>query len=74
MAEFRSSGESHAHEAGEGSLSVPFVLLAAALCGVGLFGMSYWLVTFYWPTFLSVVPLALGAWLLFSRGTGPDRA
>jgi len=55
-------------------LSVPFLVLASVLIGVGLFGMTYWLVTFGWAYFASVIPLVLGAYMLFSRGTGPDRA
>ncbi len=53
---------------------VPFVIFAAILCGVGLFGMSFWLVTLDWVYFASLIPLILGAYLLFTRGTGPDHA
>lgn len=56
------------------ALSVPFLVLSTLLIGVGMFGMAYWLVTFDWAFFASVVPLALGAYMLFTRGTGPDRA
>jgi hypothetical protein len=41
---------------------------------VGLFGMALFLVTFDWVVFASVIPLAVGAYMLFTRGTGPDRA
>jgi hypothetical protein len=73
MSEYPSEGGS-AHPHVEGSLSVPFLVLAALLIGVGLFGMAYWLVTFQWPYFASVIPLTLGAYMLFTRGTGSDRA
>ena len=73
MSEFPSGGP-HEHVSTSSSLSVPYLLLAAVLCGVGLFGMAYWLVTFNWVVFASLVPLVLGAYMLFTRGTGPDRA
>lgn len=73
MSEYRAEGHS-APDRSESSLSVPFLVFAALLIGVGLFGMAYWLVTFEWLYFASVVPLVVGAYLLFTRGTGPDRA
>ncbi|MGD0250122.1 MAG: hypothetical protein ABSB97_04465 [Thermoplasmata archaeon] len=54
------------------SLSIPFLVLASLLCGVGLFGLSFWLVTSNWLYFASLIPLILGALMLFMRGTGPD--
>ncbi len=57
-----------------GTLSIPFLVVAAVLCGVGLFGLSYWLLTQNWIAFASLLPLFLGAYMLFLRGTGPDRA
>lgn len=69
-----STGEPHEPASTASSLSVPFLLLAAVLIGVGLFGMAYWLVTFQWVYFASVISLALGGYMLFTRGTGPDRA
>jgi hypothetical protein len=56
------------------TLSVPFLVLSALLCGLGLFGMAYWLVTQNWLYFASVIPIVLGAVMLFTRGTGPDHA
>jgi len=69
-----STGEPREHASTASSLSVPFLVLATVLIGVGMFGMAYWLVTFQWVYFASVIPLALGAYMLFTRGTGPDRA
>jgi len=63
-----------AHASASGSVSVPFLVLASVLIGAGLSGMAYWLVTFQWLYFASVIPLVLGAVMLFTRGTGPDRA
>jgi hypothetical protein len=64
---------SHAEESAE-RVSVPLVIAAALLCGVGLIGVSYWLVTQNWLLFASLIPLIGGAYLLFTRVTGPDRA
>ena len=67
----RSGGGSAATAA---KVSVPFIVLAAVLCGVGLFGMAYWFVTGDWLWFAALAALIVGAYLLFTRGTGPDRA
>ena len=73
MTGFTSEGHA-AHESTPNSLSIPFLIAASVLCGVGLFGLAYWLVTFQWVYFLSVIPVIGGALLLFTRGTGSDRA
>ena len=62
------------HVASEGSISIPWTVLASVLVGVGLFGMAYWLLSFSWLLFLSVVPLTVGAVLLFTRATGAEHA
>jgi hypothetical protein len=58
----------------EGAVSVLLVIGAAVLIGLGLTGMAFWLITFHWLFLASVVPLAGGGLLLFTRATGPDRA
>ena len=63
-----------ARETHSGSVSIPFLVAAAVLCGIGIFGLSYWLVTLNWFYFAALLPLAGGAVMLFMRGTGPDRA
>ena len=55
-------------------ISVPWVILAAVLCGLGILSLSYWLITFTWILFGGVVPLALGAYMLFSPRAGWDHA
>jgi fatty acid desaturase len=57
-----------------GHVSVPLVIAAALLCGVGLVGVSFWLVTQNWLYFAGLLPLIGGAYLLFTGVTGPDRA
>jgi len=59
---------------GHGSISIPVLVLAAALIGLGIAGLAYWLVVFQWLYLASVIPLALGGLLLFTPLTGPDRA
>lgn len=56
------------------SASIPWVILAAVLCGIGIFLISYFLTYFYWPAFSGVALLIVGAVLLFNRRTGIDRA
>jgi fatty acid desaturase len=55
-------------------VSVPLVIAVALMCGVGLVGVSYWLLTQNWWFFAALLPLIGGAYLLFTRVTGPDRA
>lgn len=57
-----------------GRVSVPLIIAAAILCGLGLLGTAYWLLTLNWLLFPSVLVVALGAYLLFTRATGPERA
>jgi hypothetical protein len=73
MSEY-SSGDHAGASASATGVSVPFLVLSAVLCGIGLAGMAYWLVTFNWLYFAALIPLVLGAYMLFTRGTGPDRA
>ncbi|HTP54165.1 MAG TPA: hypothetical protein VML94_04260 [Thermoplasmata archaeon] len=58
----------------EGTVSVPLVVGSALLVGVGLTGMAYWLITFHWIFLASVLPLAAGGLLFFTKATGPDHA
>ncbi len=74
MGELESAHGSHA-AAQTGSVSVPTVIGIAVLIGAGLFGTAYWLITdFSWLWFASLGAVVLGAYLLFTRGTGPDHA
>ncbi len=64
----------HANGSDGGALFVLTVIGSALLAGLGIMGMVYWLVTLRWLFFLSVIPLIVGAYLFFTRATGPDRA
>jgi hypothetical protein len=57
-----------------GSISIPLTVGAAVIAGAGILGTAYWLITFRWELFPSVGVVALGAYLLFTRATGADRA
>jgi hypothetical protein len=63
----------HSSESND-QVSVPLLIAAALLCGLGLLGVAYWLLTQNWLYFASLIPLIGGAYLLFTRATGPDHA
>jgi len=55
--------------------STLLIIGTAILIGAGLFGTAYWLITdFSWLWFVSLVAVVVGAYLLFTRVSGPDRA
>ncbi|MCI4337910.1 MAG: hypothetical protein L3J72_01225, partial [Thermoplasmata archaeon] len=56
-----------------GSISVPFVILAALLMGAGLFLVAAWVLTFDWLFFLGVPIVAVGFLLVFHPLAGADR-
>ncbi|HEV2317269.1 MAG TPA: hypothetical protein VGV89_06825 [Thermoplasmata archaeon] len=57
-----------------GHVSIPYVILASILCGVGIFLTLAWVITFSWPLFLGVFVTTGGFLLLFDRRAGLDRA
>jgi hypothetical protein len=64
-----------AHGSASGGAKLVLTIVGSAvLAGIGLLGMAYWLITFKWLYFASLVPLILGAYLLFTRATGVDHA
>jgi len=67
-------GESVEHHVERVPISVPFVILAAVLCGLGILSLSYWLITFTWVLLAGVLPLAVGAYMLFTPRAGWDHA
>ncbi len=55
--------------------SVLLVVATGILIGAGILGTIYWLYTsFDWIWFPSLIAVVVGAYLLFTRVTGPDRA
>lgn len=73
MSEY-AGGESTEHAVERVPISVPFVVLSAVLCGLGILSLSYWLITFSWVLLAGVIPLALGAYMFFSPLAGWDHA
>ncbi len=67
-------GHGHPEELPEGSVSIPIVIGAAVLVGIGIMSMAFWLITFHWVFFAGVLPLSAGGLLFFTRFTGADRA
>jgi hypothetical protein len=62
------------HAEASGAMTALTIVGSAVLAGVGMLGTFYWLITLRWLYFASLAPLILGAYLLFTRATGPDRA
>jgi hypothetical protein len=72
------SVEAHAHE-GAGSISVPWVIASALLCGLGLWLIAYWLLNITggpggWIYFLGVPILIGGALMFLNPRMGLDHA
>ena len=64
----------NAHAAARNAISVPFVVVAALLAGLGLWSLLTWLMTFNWLYFAGIAPMLAGALMLFHRLAGSDRA
>jgi hypothetical protein len=65
---------SSGHAVTKSPISIPFVILCAALIGIGTLSMIYWLITSQWVYFSGVLPCVLGALLLLDPRAGADRA
>jgi hypothetical protein len=72
VSEYRASHSDSSSQ--QSSISVPFVIAAAVLIGVGVFTISYALTIWDGWYLVGIAPLFLGATLLFSQRTGLDRA
>jgi hypothetical protein len=57
-----------------GEISIPWIVLSALLCGVGLFALAYWFLTENWLYFAGLVPVIVGALMFLSPRMGPDHA
>jgi hypothetical protein len=74
MSEYGSahSGGSGAHA--KSAISVPWVVVASTLIGIGLFFVFYWIYNFdLWYTF-GIALVVIGGLMLFSPRAGMDRA
>ncbi|MGI0151353.1 MAG: hypothetical protein ACREC5_05405 [Thermoplasmata archaeon] len=61
-------------DAAPGWVSIPFVVLTALVCGVGLVLMVLWVATFDWWYFSGVAFLLAGFLMMMNRRAGLDRA
>ena len=63
-----------AHAATKSAISIPFVVLAAFLIGVGVLAMAYFMVTFDLLYLGGIVALMAGGLMLFHPLAGADHA
>jgi hypothetical protein len=63
------SGGEHAS-----SISIPWVIGAALLCGAGLFVMMFFVLTFQLVYLVGVAPVVGGGLMLFDQRAGADHA
>lgn len=73
MSGYGTPSEGHSHHAAS-PISIPWVVLAALLCGVGLLLVAVWLLTFSWIYFAGIVPVFVGALMFFNDRAGLDHA
>ncbi|MCI4370393.1 MAG: hypothetical protein L3J81_03580 [Thermoplasmata archaeon] len=64
----------HAKTDAPNTISIPFVLLASVLMGVGLLLTLVWLITFNWLLFPGVGVVVVGALMVLSPKMGSDHA
>ena len=62
------------HAVVKSPISVPWVILSAILCGVGIMAMMYWLVTSEWIFFAGVIPCLIGALMFLDPRAGANHA
>ena len=74
MSEYGGGHPTSAHPHAKSPISVPWVVGAALLIGLGVFAMAYFLLTFNLLYFFGIGALALGGLMLFSRRAGVDSA
>jgi uncharacterized membrane protein HdeD (DUF308 family) len=63
-----------AHAVTKSAISIPWVVGAAILIGVGVLAMVYFLLTLNWLYFSGVLASLTGALMLFHPLAGADRA
>ncbi len=63
-----------AHVAVKSPVSIPWVVLASALAGLGVFAMVLFLYTFQLIYLGGILPIVTGTLMLFDRRAGADSA
>lgn len=73
MSDYVRADRSHETDA-PSTISVMWVILSALVLGLGLFTVTYWLLTQNWLYFAGVLPTVVGGLMLFSPRAGWDHA
>lgn len=73
MAEHAAGPGAHG-AAATGRISIPWVLLAAVLSGLGLFLVTFWLLTGDWVYFVGIPIVIVGCLMFFSPRMGIEHA
>ncbi|MCI4327938.1 MAG: hypothetical protein L3K16_10005 [Thermoplasmata archaeon] len=73
VSQVRSAGAA-AHPDRPNTISVPFVVLASVLMGVGLMLTFTWLITFDWDFFPGILVVVAGALMMLDPRMGSDHA
>jgi hypothetical protein len=62
------------HRVTKSPISIPWVIAAALLCGIGIMGLMYWLVTSQGIYFAAVIPCIAGALMFLDPRAGANHA
>lgn len=73
MSGYGAPSEPPAHHA-VSPISVPWVVLASVLCGLGLLLVWMWLTTFQWVYFTGIIPVFVGGLMFLNDRAGLDHA
>ena len=74
MSGHATAGEDAGHHA-VSPISVPWVVLASLLCGLGLYlVLGLWLLTFQWIYFTGIIPMIVGGLMFLNERAGLDHA
>lgn len=65
---------SSSHASAKSPVSIPWVILASLLAGIGIFSMVLWLYTFQWIYFGGILPIITGTLMMFDRRAGANSA
>ena len=69
------AGYAHSeHAVTKSPISIPWVIVASLLAGLGVFSMVLWLYTFQWIYFGGILPILTGTLMMFDRRAGADSA
>ncbi|MGA9840663.1 MAG: hypothetical protein WBF81_02070 [Thermoplasmata archaeon] len=73
MAEYGGAAKGHSAHV-KSPISVPWIVVASVLCGVGITLVWWWLETFQWVFFSGVLVTFVGAMMFLNDRAGLDHA